>query len=60
MKRERINYKLDAAVNKGIAAVLIYGVHHGIKIMKDNNVPVHIAARVVLSPKFRRSTDWKR
>lgn len=59
MKRERINYKLDAAVNKGIAAILMTGVREGIKVMKENQVPVHIVARVVLGPNSRRSTDWK-
>ena len=59
MKRVRINDKLEAAVNSGIAAILMYGVDEGIQVMKDKNVPVQIDARVVRSPNSRRSTDWK-
>ncbi|MDI1309926.1 MAG: hypothetical protein PSV17_10925 [Methylotenera sp.] len=57
MKKERVNGKLEAAVKTGIAAVLSQGFHEGIKVMKDNQVPVEIAARVILSPKSRRSSD---
>ncbi len=56
-KKVRINHTLEAAVKKGIAATLMSGVFEGVKVMKDNGVPIHIAARVVLSPMFRRSTD---
>ena len=59
MKKVRINNKLEAAVNSGIAAILMYGVGEGIQVMKEKNVPVQIAARVVRSPNSRRSTDWK-
>ena len=59
MKIERVNDKLEASVNKGIAAMLLTGVREGIKVMNHNQVPIQIIARVVISPKFRRSTDWR-
>ena len=59
MDRVRTNSELDAAVNTGIAAILMFGLQEGIKVMKANKVPVHIAARIVKSPNLRRSTDWK-
>ena len=59
MDRVRINSELDAAVNRGIAAILIYGVQEGIKVMKDNKVPLQIIVRVIQGPNLRRSTDWK-
>lgn len=59
MDKVRTNNELDAAVNRGIAAILMFGVQEGIKVMKANKVPVQIAARIVKSPNLRRSTDWK-
>lgn len=59
MKKERVNNKLEAAVNQGIAAITLQGFSEGIKVMKENQVPVEIAARVVLSPNSRRSPDSK-
>ena len=59
MKIERVNDKLEASVNKGIAAILMSGVREGIKVMNHNQVPIQIIARVVISPNFRRSTDWR-
>ena len=35
MKKVRINNKLEAAVNSGIAAILMYGVGEGIQVMKE-------------------------
>ena len=59
MKNKRHDDSLDAAVNRGIAAILMTGIHAGIEVMKENKVPLHIVARVVLGPNSRRSTDWK-
>ncbi len=59
MKIERVNEKLDTAVSKGIATTLISGVLEGIKFMRDNQVPIQIALRIIKGQKFRRSTDWK-
>ena len=59
MKIQRVNDKLDIAVNMGIAATLMSGVVEGIKVMKENQVPMHIAARVIQNPELRRATDWK-
>ncbi len=59
MQKVRMNHTLEAAVNKGIAATLMSGVLQGVKVMKDNGVPIHTALRVVLSPQSRRSTDCK-
>lgn len=59
MDRVRTNNELDTAVNRGIAAILMYGVQEGIKVMKENKVPVQIIVRVIQGPNLRRSTDWK-
>ena len=59
MDRVRTNNELDVAVNRGIAAILMYGVQEGIQVMKDNKVPIPIVVRVIQGPNLRRSTDWK-
>ena len=59
MDRLRTNNELDTAVNRGIAAILMYGVQEGIKVVKENKVPVQIIVRVIQGPNLRRSTDWK-
>ena len=59
MMIERVNGKLEASVNKGIAAIIMTGVREGIKVMNHNQVPIQIIARVVISPKYRRSTDCR-
>lgn len=56
----RINNALEATVNRGLASVLKVGFHDGVKIMKDNLIPQHVADRVVLGSNLRRSTDWKK
>jgi hypothetical protein len=60
MKNERrINNALEATVNRGLASTFLVGVHDGVKLMKENLVPLHVSTRVVLEPNMRRSTDWK-
>ena len=59
MDRVRTNNELDAAVNRGIAAILMFGLQEGIKVMKDSKVPIQIVIRVIQGPNLRRSTDWK-
>ena len=36
MEKVRTNNELDAAVNRGIGAILMNGVQEGIQVMKDN------------------------
>ena len=60
MKDERTDTKLDAVVNKGLAAMLLENFSAGIKIMTEGGVPPEVAARVVLEPQNRRVTDWKK
>ncbi len=59
MKEARVNNELEAAVNKAVAAILMIGIHEGMKVMMDNQVPLHVANRIVLGSKSRRSSDWK-
>ncbi|MBU1689922.1 MAG: hypothetical protein KJ958_06580 [Gammaproteobacteria bacterium] len=56
---DRIDTKLDAVVNKGIAAALLGNIPEGIKIMRDEGVPPDVITRVIFSPQQRRDTDWK-
>lgn len=60
IKKERVNDELAAAVNRGIAAMLMSGFEEGFKVMNDQRVPMDVISRVVLGTQFRRSTDWKR
>lgn len=59
MKHVRLDKKLDAAVNKGLAAALLINVPAGLKIMSDEGVPPEVMARVILAPQQRRATDWR-
>ena len=58
--KDRLNSKLNAAVNKGLAAMYLQDFSAGIKIMRDAGVPAETAERVALKPQSRRATDWKR
>jgi predicted RNase H-like nuclease len=58
-RHDRHDTKLDAAVNKGLAAALLIDVPVGIKIMSEGGVPKEVITRVIFSPQQRRSTDWK-
>ena len=59
MKYVRADKKLDAAVNKGLAAALLFDVPTGVKVMSDLGVPSDVMVRVFLAPERRRTTDWK-
>jgi len=59
MKHIRLDKKLDASVNKGLAAALLVDVPTGVKVMCDEGVPPEIVARIFLAPQLRRTTDWK-
>lgn len=59
MKMQRVNTNLEVAVNRGIAALLIFGIREGIKVMRDNHVPIEIAKRIILGPNTRRASDWR-
>jgi len=56
---DRTDTKLEAAVNKGLAAALLIDVSTGIKIMNDEGVPPEVRTRVIFNPQQRRATDWK-
>jgi hypothetical protein len=59
MKYVRADKKLDAAVNRGLAAALLFDVSTGVKVMSDQGVPSDVMMRVFLAPQQRRATDWK-
>jgi hypothetical protein len=58
-RHDRIDTKLDAAVNRGLAAALLGNVPDAIKIMKEEGVPHEVITRVIFNPQQRRVTDWK-
>jgi hypothetical protein len=58
-RHDRRDTKLEAAVNKGLAAALLVDVPTGIKVMNDEGVPPEIRTRVIFNPQQRRATDWK-
>ena len=60
MKYVRVDKKLDAAVNRGLAAALLFDVPTGIKVMSEQGVPADVMTRVFLAPQQRRASDWKR
>lgn len=60
MKYIRADKKLDAAVNRGLAAALLFDVPTGVRVMSDQGVPSDVMMRVFLAPQQRRDTDWKR
>ena len=57
-RHDRRDTKLEAAVNKGLAAALLIDVPTGIKIMKNGGVPQDVITRVIFNPQQRRVTDW--
>jgi len=59
MKRDRVDSKLDVAINRGLAAALLVDVPAGVKVMIDHGVPPHVVTRVFLTPQQRRASDWK-
>jgi hypothetical protein len=59
MKYVRADKKLDAAVNRGLAAALLFDVPTGVKVMSDQGVPSDVMMRVFLAPQQRRASDWK-
>lgn len=59
IKHVRLDRKLEAAVNRGLAAALLTDVRTGVKVMSEEGVPAEVMARVFLAPQQRRATDWK-
>lgn len=55
----RNDEKLEAAVNRALAAALLMDVRAGIRVMVDEGVPPSIATRVLLTPRHRRTSDWR-
>jgi hypothetical protein len=60
MKHTRTDKKLEAAVNRGLAAALLADIRAGMKVMTDEGVPSDVMVRVFLAPRQRRATDWRR
>jgi hypothetical protein len=56
----RVDFDLDAVVNKGLAAAFLKGLAAGMKVMSEGGVPPAVIERVFFDPDRRRSTDWKR
>jgi hypothetical protein len=59
MKHDRLDTKTDSAINRALAAAMLVNVDAGIKIMIDAAVPPAVVARVFLSPRQRRASDWR-
>jgi hypothetical protein len=59
MEHDRTNKETEAAVNRGLAAALFGGLAAGARVMRDEQVPLHVARRVLLRPRLRRATDWR-
>ncbi len=60
MKQMRTDKKLETAVNRGLAAAMLADIRAGMKVMTDEGVPEDVMVRVLLAPRQRRATDWKR
>jgi len=58
-QNERAQSNIDIVVNQGLAAALLDCVPAGIKIMRENGVPMEICLRIMRSKNNRRDTDWK-
>lgn len=56
----RRNAKLEAAVNRGLAAAYLLNLGVGATMMREEGVPPKVVARVLQHPELRRSTDWTR
>ncbi len=59
MKNVRMDSKLNAAINRALAAAMLVNVRAGVRSMIKEGVPPEIAARVLFSPQQRRATDWQ-
>lgn len=60
MTELRSNKTAEIAVSKGIAAISSNGVLVGIKIMREEQIPLDVIYRVILIPDRRRATDLPR
>lgn len=60
MKQARVDKKLEAAVNRGLAAALLADIRAGVKVMVEEGVPADVMVRVFLAPQQRRASDWRR
>lgn len=56
----RGNRSLEAAVNRGLAAVYLLGLTAGAQLMREEGVPPEVMRRVLMHPRQRRSGDWRR
>jgi hypothetical protein len=59
MGKVRHDKKLEAAVNRALAATLLVDVSAGVKVLANEEVPPQIAMRVLLEPQHRRASDWR-
>lgn len=60
MKYLRLYRTTAIAVEKGLAAALLFGINAGARTMRDAGVPITVALRVLLHPELRRASDWTR
>lgn len=58
MKYLRLYRTTAIAVEKGLAAALLFGINAGARTMRDAGVPIAVALRVLLHPEQRRASDW--
>lgn len=58
MQHIRLDKRLEAAVNRGLAVMLLDGVLAGLKVMREEQVPPHVMARLILGSQFHRASDW--
>lgn len=56
----RGNRALEAAVNRGLAAVYLLGLTAGARLMREEGVPPEVMSRVLMHPARRRAGDWRR
>ena len=56
---DRASKEIENAVNRGLAAASFLGIAEGARVMHEEDVPLSVAARVLLHPSTRRATDWQ-
>lgn len=59
MQHTRSNTDIEALVNRGLAAALLFDLETGIEIMSGGGVPEHVVRRVLRNTSQRRAGDWK-
>jgi len=55
----RCNQGIETAVNRGLVALTFSGVAVAAAVMRDEGVPLHVAARILGKQGKRRGSDWR-